>query len=173
MQAERYLRGSTEQCPKCGNRKVAFDPALRHEGYGPGIAFCSNCKTLWEPFRPDEIWDKDDAYCSLKEPCNNCAFRPGSSEQADREKWINMLQSLRLGGAFYCHKGVPITSDAEHGFAYPKRIVTLDVAGETITKEIENTSKMRLCRGFLNAAPRLQKWAREEKIDFAGIEHSG
>jgi hypothetical protein len=153
----RHLRGSTEQCPKCGCRKVGFDPALSFKGYGPGIAACTNCSAIWEPFRPEHIWDKDEPLCAFKEPCDNCAFRPGSTEQEDREKWIGLLDSLRMGGRFYCHKGVPIESGAEHGFACPYKEVMVE--GRAIS--IPDTSKLRLCRGFLNAAPKLQRWGVE------------
>src|SRR5260370_28364593 len=122
----RYLRGSTEQCPKCGSRKVAHDPALLQAGYGPGLAACGNCKTLWEPYDRVQIWDKTDPHCSFKEPCNNCAFRPGSPEQADPEKWKVLLDQLKCGGQFFCHKGVPIDPDAENGFAYPTRVLVVD-----------------------------------------------
>jgi hypothetical protein len=151
--SERHLRGSTEQCPKCGCRKVGFDPDMTVEGYGPGIATCINCKAIWEPFRPEHIWDKSDPHCSFREPCNNCAFRPGSNEQADREKWIGLLDSLRLGTSFYCHKGVPIEPAAEHGFAYPYKDVV--IGGHTVS--VPDVSKLRLCRGFLNAMPKLRR----------------
>lgn len=136
----RYLRGSTLQCPKCASRAVFVAADMEFEGYGPGIATCKNCKAIWEPFDPAQIWDTTDPVCSFKEACNNCAFRPGSNEQADREKWIAMLQSLRQGASFYCHKGVPIEPGAEHGFAYPK-----------------NREKLRICRGYLNALTGLRK----------------
>lgn len=143
MTKDRHLRGSTQKCPKCGSGKVAYDPELRHAGYGPGIAVCQNCKVLWEPFAPEQIWDTSDPLCSFKDPCNNCAFRPGSSEQKDRAEWKRMIASLKKGGGFYCHKGVPITSEAEHGFAYPR--------------EGKDASKLRPCRGYLNALGGLWK----------------
>lgn len=142
MAQDRYKRGSSEQCPGCGSRKVYYDPTLARAGYGPGLASCPNCKALWEPFDPEQIWDPTDPVCSFKEPCNNCAFRPGSDEQGDREKWRTLIDSLRQGAAFYCHKGVPIEPGAEHGFAYPKE-----------------RRKLRLCRGFLNAWEGLRKRA--------------
>ena len=122
------------------------------KGFGPDMASCPNCKTLWEPFDPDEIWDRDDPVCSFRQPCNNCAFRPGSDEQADREKWITLIDSLRQGAGFYCHKGVPIEPGAEYGFAYPKE-----------------RKNLRLCRGYLSALKGLTK-RMEPSIWNCGVE---
>lgn len=141
MAHKRYLRGSTEQCPKCGCQKVFVAAGMTFRGYGPDIANCQNCGAIWEPFDPEQIWDTDDPVCSFKEPCNNCAFRPGSNEQQDREKWKDLIGGLRQGGSFYCHKGVPIEPDTEHGFAYPDH----------------DRTKLRLCRGYLNALTGLHK----------------
>lgn len=131
-------RGSAERCPKCGSHKTAFDFGMSFQGYGPGLATCLNCGALWEPVDVKLIWDRSDPVCSSSEPCNNCAFRPGSNEQQDREKWRSMIASLKAGASFYCHKGVPIEPDSEHGFAYPS-----------------DSKKLRVCRGYLNA---LGKW---------------
>ncbi len=133
---DRHLRGSTEQCPKCGCRTVIYLADLEAHGYGPGLATCSNCSCLWEPFNPEQIWDPSDPVCSFKEPCNNCAFRPGSPEQKDRDTWMKLRKHIKANGSFYCHKGVPIEEGAEHGFAYPD-------SGK-------NRNKLRVCRGYLN-----------------------
>jgi hypothetical protein len=53
----------------------------------------------------------------LSAPCDNCAFRPGSPEQADTAKWKELIAKLRAGGTFHCHKGVPIAPESEDGFA--------------------------------------------------------
>lgn len=66
-------------------------------------------------------------------PCDNCAFRPGSVEQRDTEKWRETIASLKAGARFYCHKGVPLDPAGENGFAYPT----------------EKPSKLRMCRGWL------------------------
>ena len=165
MKSARYLRGSTEQCPKCSSRKVANDPTLQHKGYGPGLAVCINCKTLWEPFDPAQVWDKSEPHCSFKEPCNNCAFRPGSTEQSDPEKWKLLLDQLKCGAQFYCHKGVPIEPEAEHGFAYPTRVLVVDIEGVPRTeKHVVDPKKLRLCRGYLNACMALHRaFVRESK----------
>jgi len=55
-----------------------------------------------------------------------------------------MIASLRAGASFHCHKGVPIVPDSEHGFAFPHR-----------PDGTADKSKLRLCRGYLNA---LGKW---------------
>lgn len=151
MAKDRHLRGSTEKCPKCGSRKVVWEPEAKIAGYGPGLATCPNCKTIWEPFGPEQIWDTSDPHCSFKEPCNNCAFRPGSNEQEDRAEWIRLIGCLKNGAQFYCHKGVPIEPDAEHGFAYPTKTALSDIAGPSAPHEAPDIKKLRLCRGYLNA----------------------
>lgn len=152
----RSMRGSTLQCPKCGSRRVGVDMGLEFKGYGPGLATCLNCKTLWEPFLPEQIWDPTDPHCSFKEACNNCAFRPGSEEQKDRAKWIEMIRSLKRGAGFYCHKGVPITATAEHGFDYPKS-----------GPDQYDTPKLRLCRGYLST---LKRFRAEGVVDLVEQE---
>lgn len=162
--ADRHLRGSTQQCPKCGSRKVAHDPKLKSGGYGPGMATCLNCKTLWEPFDPEQIWDTSDPHCSFKEPCNNCAFRSGSPEQADPQKWKSLVDQLKCGAQFFCHKGVPLEPDAEDGFSYPKKTLSVSLDGKQIEKQIGDVTRLRLCRGYLNALTALHRaYLRESK----------
>lgn len=172
MSNTRYLRGSNERCPKCSSRKVTTDPTMQFKGYGPGIACCQNCKTIWEPFDPKQIWDTTDPHCSFKDPCNNCAFRAGSPEQADLEKWRALIDQLKCGASFYCHKGVPIEPDAEHGFAYPTKTLTIDIAGSHTVKT-SDPKKLRLCRGYLNALTALHRaYMRESangKLDVLSI----
>jgi hypothetical protein len=62
----------------------------------------------WEPLDKALIWDPSDQSASLREPCDNCAFRPDSPEQADTAMWNELIAKLRAGGTFHCHKGVPI-----------------------------------------------------------------
>jgi hypothetical protein len=109
------------------------------EFYGRQIAICANCRTAWEPIEQSLLGTLTDPCASFREPCDNCAFRPGSPEQADTEKWKELVAKLRAGGTFHCHKGVPLDPEGEDGFAYPKH----------------KPEKMRLCRGYLNA---LGKW---------------
>lgn len=71
-------------------------------------------------------------------------------EQADTEEWKKTIASLKAGGGFYCHKGVPIDPSNENGFAYPE--------------DGRNPRKMRLCRGYLNmwGTLRLKELAAEQ-----------
>jgi hypothetical protein len=121
------------------------------------IAICGRCWIAWEPIDEATIWDRDDPQCSGREPCDNCAFRPGSHEQGNTEKWKLMVASLREGAQFYCHKGVPIDPRSVDGFAYPER--TTVAFGHEV--KIKDTSKMRLCRGYLNA---IGKWWRVDHV---------
>jgi hypothetical protein len=65
-------------------------------------------RTAWEPINEAHVWDRSDPCASFGEPCNNCAFRPGSPEQVDIPKWKEMIAALRAGVAFHCHKGVRV-----------------------------------------------------------------
>ena len=135
--------GGPKRCPKCLGLRVAVGHDFPGKGfYSNTVAVCADCEIAWEPLDEALVWDRTDAQSSFREPCENCAFRPGSNEQADREKWREMIGKLRAGGSFYCHKGVVIDPSGEHGFAYPK-----------------DTSKLRVCRGYLNA---LGKWWKLE-----------
>jgi hypothetical protein len=143
----RPFAGSGKCCPKCKSGRVLVHDTTEIrplEFYARKIAVCADCRTAWEPVDESLIWDPSDPHCSFSEPCDNCAFRPGSPEQADTAKWKEMIASLRAGASFHCHKGVPLAPDSEHGFAYPQ-----DADGNA------NKSKLRLCRGYLNA---LGKW---------------
>jgi hypothetical protein len=151
---ERPFPGTTQCCPKCkSGRVVVHDTAgvSSLKFYGPQIATCADCRTAWEPVDESLIWDRSDPCASLSEPCDNCAFRPGSPEQADIPKWKEMIASLRAGASFHCHKGVPIEPGSEHGFAYPQG-----------ADDKPNKRKLRLCRGYLNA---LGKWWGADEPD--------
>lgn len=126
-----------DQCPKCASRATVDVDAPSPSGfYSRIIRVCNNCITLWEPFDHAEMLDVDIPISSFLEPCNNCAFRQGSPEQADKKKWKKTIASLKAGGQFYCHKGVPIDVENTNGFAYPK--------------DGKAKRKMRICRGYLN-----------------------
>lgn len=125
-----------DQCPKCASRRWAEADQDITSFYASRIRVCANCRTAWEPFDPADMIDPAERNASFREPCNNCAFRPGSPEQADTAKWKETIASLKAGGGFYCHKGVPITPATDHGFAYPA--------------EGRDPRKLRLCRGYLN-----------------------
>lgn len=124
---------------------------IRFHGYGPDLACCRKCRALWEPIHHDLLWDPDDPLCSFSSPCSNCAFRKGSPEQTDAERWSQIKESLEYATGFYCHKGVPIEAGAEHGFAYPERLATMECEGVKKTVRVGDKSKLRLCRGWLNA----------------------
>ena len=128
-----------DQCPKCGSRKTADINQAITGFYAGEIRVCGNCGTAWEPFDEVALLDAGDPLSSFVEPCDNCAFRPGSTEQSDKDKWQELMTSLKENGsAFYCHKGVPIAPGSEDGFAYPR-----DDAGRPVVK------KLRICRGYL------------------------
>ena len=123
-----------------------------------------NCETLWEPFEPTQILETSNPHCSFREPCNNCAFRTGSPEQADNGKWKELIDQLKCGGSFYCHKGIPIEPEAEHGFAYPQKTIDVTIDGVRLFKAIIDEKKLRLCRGYLNALDALHRaYLRESK----------
>jgi hypothetical protein len=138
-----------DQCPKCASRRWGEADQAVTGFYAGTIRVCANCRTAWEPFDPADTIDPDDRLASFREPCGNCAFRPGSSEQADTEKWKETMAALKAGGSFYCHKGVPITPGQGHGFAYPA--------------DGRDRRKLRLCRGYLNMLGK--RMAREFAVD--------
>jgi hypothetical protein len=126
-----------DQCPKCGSRKSRTVSQALTKFYAADIRVCANCSTAWEPFDPKELLDVDmPKTSSFLHPCGNCAFRKGSPEQNDPVRWAELRGELEIGHRFYCHKGVPVTPESEHGFDYPD-------GGKT-------PSKLRLCRGYLN-----------------------
>lgn len=148
--------GTATCCPKCFSNKVATADNQVTRFYSRTIAVCGACGAAWEPVPEDLIWDRSDPASSLRDPCDNCAFRPGSHEQSDKDEWKTMIANLREGAQFYCHKGVPITPSSEHGFAYPKKNVTVELDGvPSKTIDVPDTKHLRLCRGYLNA---LGKW---------------
>lgn len=139
-----------DQCPKCASRSFVDVNEPSPKGfYASTVRVCSNCQTLWEPFEMLDLFDPTDRCASFSSPCNNCAFRKGSPEQADRAEWAKTMTSLEAGAMFFCHKGVPIDPANKNGFAYP-------ADGEDTKKLLR---KGRLCRGYLNAivGPRMKQ----------------
>jgi hypothetical protein len=139
---EPWAMKGADQCPKCGSRRWADVSQDVTKFYAAVLRVCGNCGCAWEPFDEADLLDEGQWFSSFKEPCNNCAFRPGSNEQADRERWTKMLADLeRAGSQFFCHKGVPLdlnhATESDSGFAYPYRDGKAQV------------HKMRLCRGYL------------------------
>ena len=142
------------RCPRCASRKVLsveMPDEVRGDFYARSIEVCGNCHAAWEPIDRALLWDAADPVGSFSAPCDNCAFRPGSVEQRDRDGWIKTIGALKAGGRFYCHKGVPIAPANPDGFAYPR-----DAAGQP------NPRKLRLCRGWLNTLGPL--WAKRAEL---------
>jgi hypothetical protein len=136
--------GGPGRCPVClSTRVTTCDTPEAITFYGRKLTVC-RCGAAWEPIDEADIWDRSDEHCGGKRPCDNCAFRPGSPEQADKAKWREMIAKLKAGGSFYCHKGVPIAPKSKDGFAYPS-----------------DRRKLRLCRGYLDALG--QWWKVEEE----------
>lgn len=139
-----------DQCPKCASRRWSDADQGVTKFYAGRLRVCGNCGTAWEPFEESALLDEGVQNSSFTEPCNNCAFRPGSHEQQDPVKWKALMDQIgldengRMIGQFFCHKGVPI--DLEHktptdsGFAYPTK------NGKSDPK------RLRLCRGYLRMA---------------------
>lgn len=134
-----------EACPACGSDRIGRDvlPAHLRSAIGSTeLELCLSCKAIWEPFPAGGI--EEDPVCA--DPCDNCAFRPGSPEQQDREGWRKLIASLdpdpETGiprGRFYCHKAVPIDLTKGPGnFLFPTR-----PDGQF------DEARMRTCSGFL------------------------
>lgn len=156
----RRRRGLSPTCPQCRSVQVIAIPVeLGRAGpgfYGQKLEGCRRCGAVWEAVPHELIWDPSTPYCSFSEPCDNCAFRPGSPEQADTEEWRATIAALKAGGSFHCHKGVPIDPGHEHGFRYP-----VEEDGSP------DQSRMRFCRGYLNA---LGRWWKRHADDTPHIE---
>lgn len=142
-----------DQCPRCASRRWGDVEQPVTKFYAGVLRVCANCATAWEPFEVSDLMDQSDQLSSFNHPCGNCAFRKGSPEQQDKEKWDSKLISMSFGNSFHCHKGVPVTPGEGHGFDYPKK-----------------HSELRICRGYLNSivGPRLNELAREQPIEGNG-----
>lgn len=128
-----------DQCPRCASRKFTTVEQGISGFYARTLTVCGNCGTAWEAFAQADLLDMDLRYSSFREPCDNCAFRPGSNEQQDLERWKGILADCKEnGGRFYCHKGVPLALKSEDGFDYPK---TRDGR--------HDVKRLRPCRGYL------------------------
>ena len=78
---------------------------------------CKDCGNFWEPLPDDDPGDlfRDDV---VREPCDNCAYRVGSNESRDPERWRELVELAERAAEmpmfaagrpwFCCHKGVPI-----------------------------------------------------------------
>lgn len=139
-------------CPVCASPRVIS--LLRSFSSGARMSGCFDCRALWETIPSGEQYMRDGELMPWMEPCDNCAFRAGSPESKDREKWRELLAKLKAGGQFYCHKGVPIKQDEiDDGFvrfAYP----------ETAEGQPDK-DRLRTCRGYLNAWVRWMGFPRD------------
>lgn len=162
-------------CPACGSKRLHVLPMARFADWGADGDWhgCLDCKAVWEPF--PAVYARDPLAC---EPCDNCAFRPGSPEQQDPEGWKNLIAKLKPGGddrdygwleqgRFFCHKGVPIDLTKGPGnFLFPQCPVMID--GEPVRTAdgslatTEDVRKMRICSGFLRMV-RAHKNDKREK----------
>lgn len=149
------------QCPGCRSKRVKRICAphaepLMQEHFGVDLEMCLDCEAIWEAFPAGGY--VEDPVCA--EPCDNCAFRPGSPEQADKARWKALIDSLKPQGEefgaarFYCHKGMPIDMGKGPGnFRFPERTITMD--GEIVRNPdgsavlTADVGKMRTCSGFL------------------------
>ena len=159
----------TPRCPVCRSRDVLrmsvadLPPAVR-QAFGCDLATCRVCRAIWEAFPVERV---EDPVCA--DPCDNCAFRPGSPEQADREGWQRLIAQLRPGGdlfsdgRFYCHKNVPVDMTKGPGnFLFPQKPVTMD--GQAMRNPdgspvlTFDLARMRVCSGYLRMV-----WAHNRK----------
>lgn len=145
---DRKLEADGMICPACGSARTVRIPAGFLESECQHSA-CRGCGAFWESLPAGEPYERDGEQIPFKEPCDNCAFRAGSPESQNRDKWRELLQRLKAGGRFYCHKAVPI--DPDGGFDFPTKADAKAIL-------VPDEDRMRMCRGFLNA------WAKWEGI---------
>lgn len=140
-------------CPSCGSGRLICV-------LGTDLDLCVKCLRCWERLRPEDSWMIDGEMLAFATPCDNCAFRGGSTERQDKDRWQDLQSMLSRGGSFYCHKGVPFKMDPATGasmitgsneFDFPRKTKLADVAGPCHPYQQYDTARMRLCRGFLNA----------------------
>lgn len=163
-------RPRDDRCPACRSRRIvmmARSEFPSHFEIDCDLQACLDCRACWEAFPASCVRDP---VCA--EPCDNCAFRPGSPEQTDPEKWKALIESLKpdqsyghFTGRFFCHKGVPIDMTKGPGnFLFPQKPLLMD--GEPVRKAdgsivtTEDPAKMRTCSGFLRMV-----WARAAKAE--------
>jgi len=109
---------------------------------------CRECGTIWEAYPP--AWREE---VVTAEPCDNCAFRPGAPEHDDPLAWNALLEKLKAGAEFRCHKGCPIT-----GMTYPGKHRRAHVA-QALGFDVKwMNTRARMCAGFIRVL-----WAWERK----------
>lgn len=138
-------------CPACGGGRLICV-------VGPRLDVCLTCFKTWERLPAGEPFTTDGEQLPFDVPCDNCAFRGGSGERMDEERWRDLQLTLSHGGQFYCHKGVPFTVtedgvtpvEGDRAFEFPKKTSAVDVAGKCHPYQGYDVDRMRLCRGYLN-----------------------
>lgn len=125
-------------CPNCKSIGIERKTLPGINGLMTDYDMCRECATVWEAYPIN--WCEDVVGA---EPCDNCAFRPGSPEQSDPAAWKELVAKLRSGNEFKCHKGAPIEG--------------LD-AGKPEFDEQWIRDRGRLCAGFMHMV-----WAMREK----------
>lgn len=150
-----------DACPSCSSSALVCV-------VGTQLDCCTTCYRVWERLPAGEPYTQDDEQMPFRIPCDDCAFRGGSDERAAAGRWQALQQSLSTGGEFYCHKGVPFkaTPDGAHHYEFPRRLARVDLAGESYPYQAYDKSRMRLCRGYLNAhvGPLVKKVFARAKI---------
>lgn len=141
-------------CPACGSASTLCV-------LGTDLDLCLECQKCWERIPKGEVFSVDDEMLSFKRMCDNCAFRKGSEERKDHERWADLQQTLAMGGEFYCHKGVPLKAsieeiaagapDSRMGFDFPVVVRRADIEGKCFPYLTYDREHMRMCRGWLSA----------------------
>lgn len=85
------------RCGNCGSRNMML---CNREETDTLYGVCMNCE------RFQEVETRDWPLSSM---CDNCAFRKGSPEQADPFRWAEILETVKKGQPFHCHKGLEAT----------------------------------------------------------------
>lgn len=144
-------------CPKCGSHAPIGFRVIAGIEYGA----CGKCGACWEAFPALYV---EDPVCA--EPCDNCAFRPGSPEQEDPEKWKELIASLKpdpdtglSSGKFFCHKNMPIKGmvDGKPEFDFPQKPAGKEPPLDQVM--VPDVANMRVCSGFLRMF-----WAQRDKL---------
>jgi hypothetical protein len=140
-----------KKCPSCRSANIARHQRHPEKPDGTFYDACRDCMAIWESIPQGEQYKRDGELMAFHEPCDNCAFRPGSPESHDKAEWRKLMDKLRAGGSFLCHKGVPIKSVGEGSRA--------DFDFQCDASGLPAPERSRLCRGYLNA---WSNWTRQK-----------